>query len=463
MSSNGVGNRRAGLIKSVHITNFYHKDSGGISTSYNNLLAAATRRGRQVSLIVPGERESVEVLSEFTKIYYIPARKSPVFDRRYRLIMPWQYMLKGSAIRNILLEEKPDMIEVTDKYTLSMIGAMIRTNNFRRLGRPMLVHFSCERMDDNMSIFLPIGRLGKWVSGQLMRNYHIPSFDFHLANSEYTAAEFFECANGTRNAVSKWFCEKCWDFFQAPELSIEERVHVCLRGVNLSDFKNNRRSDDGRRKLCERAGVPEGAVLLFYAGRLSPEKNIGLLLDLMKQLSADQEHDYRLLIAGDGPKAKWMTGKAEKIVPEKIIQFGHVGTEELAELYANTDIFVHPNPREPFGIAPLEAMASGLPLVAPNSGGVLSYANEKNSWLVEPTPEAFAAAIRSIVKNERELMEKIRNAAFTVREYTSERSADRLLDTYDRLYEVFLAKRPMFTHASGDVSKPATSAAAYIN
>ncbi len=62
--------------------------------------------------------------------------------------------------------------------------------------------------------------------------------------------------------------------------------------------------------------------------------------------------------------------------------YGHVGAREtLARLYASCDVFVHPNPREPFGIGPLEAMASGVPLVAPAAGGLLSYANDTNAWL----------------------------------------------------------------------------------
>ncbi|HQU84637.1 MAG TPA: hypothetical protein PKY59_15980, partial [Pyrinomonadaceae bacterium] len=111
-------------LKSVHITNYYHKNSGGISTSFNNLLAAAERHQRYVRLIVPGEKEAVEEVNKFAKIYYVPAKFSPVFDKRYRLIQPWQYMQNGSVIRKILLAEKPDMIEVTDKYTISMLGAM---------------------------------------------------------------------------------------------------------------------------------------------------------------------------------------------------------------------------------------------------------------------------------------------------------------------------------------------------
>src|SRR6476620_10860150 len=120
-------------------------------------------------------------------------------------MMPWQYMMKDSIIRRILLEEKPDMIEVTDKYTLSLLGVMIRTNNFKKLGRPVLVHFSCERMDDNVGSFLTSGRIGKWFSRRVIGNYTMPSFDYHIANSTYTAEEFYESLSGKRSdAFLNW-------------------------------------------------------------------------------------------------------------------------------------------------------------------------------------------------------------------------------------------------------------------
>jgi glycosyltransferase involved in cell wall biosynthesis len=429
-------------LRSVHITNCYHKQSGGISTSYNNLLAAAARRERHLSLIVPGETESVEVLSDYTKIYRVPAKKSPVFDRRYRVMMPWQYMLGQSLIRKILLDEMPDIIEVTDKYTLSLIGPMIRTGNFKRLGRPMLVHFSCERMDDNILTFVPGGKFGKVFSNFLLRNYHLPAFDFHLANSDYTAEEFTEALE-PRNAFSKWFMNRCWSILRAPKVGIEKRIHVCPRGVNIQKFNEDNRSAEARRALCARAGVPENSVLLFYAGRLSPEKNVDLLLDLMIELAGSKDRDYRMLIAGDGPKSKWLAAKAERMIPGRIVQFGHLDKERLASLYANTDIFVHPNPREPFGIAPLEAMASGLPLVAPNSGGILSYANDENAWLVEPTADAFANAISDVLTSD-DRAAKIEKAKEAVAQHTSERSADFLLDTYRRIYDIFLSERNLF-------------------
>jgi glycosyltransferase involved in cell wall biosynthesis len=433
-------------LKSVHITNYYHKNSGGISTSFNNLLAAAARHKRPARLIVPGETEAVEEVNEFAKIYYVPAKYSPIFDKRYRLIMPWQYMPGDSLIRKILLAEKPDLIEVTDKYTISMLGAMIRIGKFKQLGRPLLVHFSAERMDDNIASFMTEGAFGGWLARRVIGNYTLAVFDFHIANSVYTAEEFYKAYKRAENkSRSDWFFNKSWRFFKAPRVPIEERIYVCPRGVNAEVFRADRRSEAVKKAMRERAGIAENAVVLLYAGRISPEKNIGLLVEMMKILAKDARKDYRLLVAGAGPQADWLKAETETHFPGKIIQLGHLDKETLADYYANADVFVHPNPREPFGIAPLEAMASGAPTLAPNSGGILSYATIDNAWLVQPSGENFAAAAREIIENSAETARRTQNAIKTALENTREKSTNNLFATYDRMYEDFQRRKELFT------------------
>jgi glycosyltransferase involved in cell wall biosynthesis len=429
-------------LKSVHITNYYHKNSGGISTSFNNLMAAAERHRRHVRLIVPGEAEAQEQVNEFARIYYVPAKYSPVFDKRYRLIMPWQYMKPDSIIRRILTDEMPDIVEVTDKYTLSMFGAMVRRGSFREINRPMLVHFSCERMDDNIESFLSKGRFGKWLAKSVIGNYTLPSFDFHIANSTYTAEEFSSSLDGR----SRWFLNFCWRFFKSPRVPVQDRVRVCPRGVDAAQFSPARRSDAVRGEMIARSGATSDSTLLLYAGRISPEKNIGLLVEMMRLLATDRERDYRLLIAGAGPQADWLAEETQKHYPGKVIQLGHVDKDLLAGFYANADVFVHPNPREPFGIAPLEAMASGVATLAPSSGGILSYANNENAWLVEPTGDAFAEAVRDIMRDDAKRERKIQNAVETARSNTREASTDNLFATYDEIYEQFRSRHDQFTN-----------------
>lgn len=422
-------------IKTVHLTNYYHENSGGVSTSLNNLLAVAEQNKRRVCLIVPGEKFEIRQIGEYGKIYHVPARRSPVFDRRYRLIMPWQYILKNSVVRRILFDEKPDVIEVTDKYTLSFIGVMLRKGFFSSLGRPVLIHFSAERMDDNLASYLTTGKLGKLFANLFMANYILPSFDFHIANSQYTAQEFFD-AYERSSEFSKWFLRKSHEFLQAPRIPLQQRVFVCPRGVNTEFYNPSRKNAEFRKKINRDLGLPADAKLLLYSGRISPEKNIELLPELMKILCEDSR-DFRLLVAGSGPKSDWLIKESERLPARKIILLGHLDKETLANYYANVDVFIHPNPREPFGNVVLEAMASGASIVVPNSGGVLTCANEENAWIVEPTPQEFARASKEAVEKEEIAITKREKALKTARENNIEKAVQRLFATYDKAYAIF--------------------------
>jgi hypothetical protein len=135
-------------------------------------------------------------------------------------------------------------------------------------------------------------------------------------------------------------------------------------------------------------------VLLLYAGRLSPEKNVTVFIAMLRDLVRDPHVDYRLVLAGDGPCAAWLRQQATGDLEGRILLCGSLDRDALADWCASGDVFVHPNPREPFGIGPLEAMASGVPVVVPAAGGVLEYASRENAWLAEPTSASLASAIR---------------------------------------------------------------------
>jgi len=121
-------------------------------------------------------------------------------------------------------------------------------------------------------------------------------------------------------------------------------------------------------------------------------------------------------------------------------------------LYANADVFVHPNPREPFGIAPLEAMASGIPVVVPNRGGVLEFANSGNAWTCEPTVPAFAAATEEAIRDEVLRERRVTEALLTAERYRWENVAGEFLDLYEefcRLWRGEPSRRaPDFTSSS---------------
>src|SRR5262249_1640549 len=115
-----------------------------------------------------------------------------------------------------------------------------------------------------------------------------------------------------------------------------------------------------------------------------------------------REHaqQFHLLIAGDGLLRLELERLCERELPGAVYFFGHVRRREmLADIYANCDVLLHPNPREPFGIAPLEAMASGFPIIATNRGAITSYANPGNAMLVNADAASFAGAAISLREN----------------------------------------------------------------
>ena len=290
------------------------------------------------------------------------------------------------------------------------------------------------------------GFAANWAARRIIGNYTLASFDFHVANSFYTAQEFYNAYRQAENRRrSDWFFNKCWQMLKAPRVPIEERIYVCPRGVNAEVFRADRKSAAVGKQMREQAKIPAGSIAMLYAGRVSPEKNIGLLVEMMKILTQDTSRDFRLLIAGAGPETDWLAAQTAQYFPGKIVQLGHLDKEKLADYYANCDVFVHPNPREPFGIAPLEAMVSGAPTLAPDAGGILSYATGENCWLVAPNGENFAAAVQEIVGNPDLRARKINSAILTALENTREKSTDNLFAAYDKMFADFQKRKDLYT------------------
>jgi alpha-1,6-mannosyltransferase len=209
-------------------------------------------------------------------------------------------------------------------------------------------------------------------------------------------------------------------------------------GVEIDDLAKARRSEKSRQSLISEAGGGERTKLLLYAGRLSREKNVPLLIEMIERLA----DGFILIVAGDGPLAGWLENEAKVRAPGRVRLLGHIGDRaKLLCLYADCDAFIHPNPREPFGIAPLEAMAAGLPLVAPNAGGVLSYADETNAWLAEPNGESFAAAAREIFNDPAARKDRLARARWTAQQYQWRFVTDSFFQLYDELIEQFPSSR----------------------
>jgi phosphatidylinositol alpha 1,6-mannosyltransferase len=164
-----------------------------------------------------------------------------------------------------------------------------------------------------------------------------------------------------------------------------QRVHLWRRGVDDERFNPRHRSEGIRRALA-----PNGEVLVGFVGRLAVEKQVDLLAETSRLPGV------RLVIVGDGPAAP----NLRKALPEATF-LGVRGGAQLARIYASLDVFVHTGPYETFGQAVQEAMASGVPVVAPAAGGPLDLVQDSRTGYLVPPFEAagFTEAVETLARD----------------------------------------------------------------
>lgn len=131
------------------------------------------------------------------------------------------------------------------------------------------------------------------------------------------------------------------------------RVHRWARGVDVLRFAPSARSDELRRRWS-----PAGKPIVGFVGRLAPEKHVERLITLTANDAV------QVVIVGDGVDQR----KLQSAMPTAVFT-GALYGEELAAAYASMDVFVHPGEHETFCQVVQEALASGLPVIAPDAGG----------------------------------------------------------------------------------------------
>ena len=170
--------------------------------------------------------------------------------------------------------------------------------------------------------------------------------------------------------------------------------------------------------------------VLLFLGRLCLEKQIELLIEVFARLRATQEK-LSLIIAGDGPTISSLKSLARPIL--NIHFTGFIHGKAKAQLLASCDLFCSPSPYETFGRTIVEAMASGLPVIAIKSGAISEYMIDGvNGYLVpSDTVEELTHCIERALSNDNS--EIIQNALQDADQLSSQQGCQKLNDYYEQL------------------------------
>jgi glycosyltransferase involved in cell wall biosynthesis len=201
-----------------------------------------------------------------------------------------------------------------------------------------------------------------------------------------------------------------------------KRVRLWPQGVDARRFHPDKASKEWRERLS--GGHPSDRLLL-YVGRLAPEKGIERLKVVLREVSGT-----RLAIVGDGPARR---GLEREFSGTPTVFTGLLHGDDLAAAYASGDAFLFPSTTETLGIAMIEALASGLPVVAARGGASHEVVSEgKNGLLYEANSASSLVATVSTLFSDDESREALaRGARATAEERDWESSTRALRGHYE--------------------------------
>ncbi len=205
-----------------------------------------------------------------------------------------------------------------------------------------------------------------------------------------------------------------------------KRVRLWPQGVDARRFHPDKASERWREKLSD--GHPSDKLLL-YVGRLAPEKGIERLKVILRELPGT-----RLAIVGDGPARRDLEREFSGIAT---VFTGILQGEDLAAAYASADAFLFPSTTDTLGLSMIEALASGLPIVAASSGASREIVNEEENGLLYEADSApsLVAAVRRLFSDAMFREAMVRRARATAEERNWRYSTRTLHGYYEQALE----------------------------
>jgi alpha-1,6-mannosyltransferase len=328
-------------VRIVHVANAYAPRSGGIRTTVHALGRGYRAAGHDFVLVVPGARDSNEHLPWGRRIT-VAAPRVPG-SGGYRVLVDLR------RVRAILDELRPDRLEVSDRLTLRGLGRWARAAG---VPSTMIAH---ERVDGILRAFLPIGDRRAEQAADRHNLSTASSFDRVVTTTRFADQEFARIGVPT------------------------ERVPL---GVDLEEFAPIARP------------ASDGVPLLVLCSRLSKEKRPDLAIEALRILHR-AGCPARLVVAGSGPMAGSLRRLAQGL---PVTMTGHLADRSsVALLLGSADIVLAPGPVETFGLAALEAMACGTPVVAASTSAVAELVGGGAGRSARPEAPALAAAVSGLL------------------------------------------------------------------
>jgi alpha-1,6-mannosyltransferase len=396
-------------MKFCDITMAYNAKSGGIKTYIDEkrrFLRDST--DYEHLLIIPGARDRVRRSGRTTTVTI----KSPLLPGQDA----YRFFFSPAKIKQVLIEEAPDMIELGSYYTEPWAAFSYR-RRMREAGVECLLGAYFHTDVAEAYVASPLRSAAQaWLQ----------DVSDTLASGVVKVADV--AAAGAQKYMHYVFAHCDLAFAASPsqaerlrEYGLED-VEIVPMGVDLRLFSPRRRSEE----LRAQHGAQDATVLMF-AGRLCAEKRVMTIVRAFEAMPPDLPAQLWLL--GDGPQREDIEAAAAR--NPRIRVFDYEGDRRrFAALLASADVYVSAGPFETFGLSVIEAQASGLPVVGVDAGALRERVPHGLGFL-GPTDDAEAMTA-NIVKAAMDRAEiGARARAHTVEHFTWTRALATLLAKYE--------------------------------
>lgn len=387
--------QRNGDRRALHIgifTDSYPPVVNGVSTSVYTLAQELTRAGHQISIFAPRFPGHID---DSPDIFRIPSVLTP-FEKQYPLPLP---VVVG--LMNRVGRERLDLIHSQSPFLMGQLA--LRAS--RRFNLPLVA--------TNHTLYTEY-------------SHYIP-----IAPETVTKA--------TTRLVVGWYYQRC-DALITPSRMAAGRLRdeygvdgppiaIIPTGIPIPREYTQAEKDATKRSL----GLPAGAPMLLYVGRVAKEKNLPMLLDSFEEEISPGAPGARLVVVGSGPDFDAIKQRVldSPQMADRVIFSGFLQRGEVDPIYAAADLFVFPSYTETQGMVTGEALAAGTPSVVVDQGGSPETVTDGVDGVLVPNDKhAFALATLELLNDAPRREAMGREARRRAADRTPERMAEKVVQVY---------------------------------
>lgn len=384
-------------MRIAFFTNCYKPLINGVVTSIVYLKEAYEKKGHQIYIFAPKVEDYIDQEKNIFRYRSINLTNKV----KYPIAIPLSFKAK-----KVITEFNPDLIHIHHPFVLSSVAIMYS----KQLGIPKILTIHTQ-YDQYAYYVAPLPqKLTQEVIKKIVSNL-ADKTDCIVTPSE------------SMKALIKNY-------------GMKNRIEVIPNAIKLSTFREKNELEC--LKISKRFNLKEDEKIILFVGRVATEKSIDKIIKALGIIKKHGISKTKLLIVGNGPARDELIHLVQVLgVEEEVIFCGEVNYEEIRYYYKIADVFTMASASESFGIVTIEALASGLPVLAVKAPGAMDILTDGfDGLLTDDNIEHFAKALEKIIRDP-ELRERLSKGALkTSAKYSINMISERMLNLYREIIAI---------------------------